>query len=37
MEQGAGMPIRITGTGAYLPETVLTNAELQARTGLRDE
>ncbi len=37
MEQGGGMPIRITGTGAYLPETVLTNAELQARTGLRDE
>ena len=37
MEHGAGMPIRITGTGAYLPETVLTNAELQARTGLSDE
>ena len=37
MEHGVGMPIRVTGTGAYLPEMVLTNAELQARTGLRDE
>ncbi|MGH7361396.1 MAG: 3-oxoacyl-ACP synthase III family protein, partial [Candidatus Methylomirabilales bacterium] len=37
MERGAGTPIRITGTGAYLPEAVLTNAELQARTGLSDE
>jgi len=37
MERGAGTPIRITGTGAYLPEAVLTNVELQVRTGLRDE
>jgi len=37
VEHGARTPIRITGTGAYLPETVLTNAELQARTGLSDE
>lgn len=37
MERDAATPIRITGTGAYLPETVLTNAELTARTGLSDE
>ncbi len=34
--RGVSLPVRITGIGAYLPPTIVTNAQLEHQLGLTD-